>query len=114
MIDTAVSPRPIIPFTTNRGSHREAPPRRSLTEFVYGVLAAGYLIAGIFFLRFWWKTRERLLLIFACAFWLLALSQTLLGVTDLHREEQSWIYLIRLCAFILIIAGIISVNLKKH
>ena len=85
-----------------------------MADFVYGALAAGYLIAGVFFLRFWTKTRERLLLIFACAFWMLAISQTLLGVLDLEREEQSWIYLIRLAAFTLIIVGIVSVNLKKR
>lgn len=84
-----------------------------MSDFVYGALAAGYLIAGIFFLRFWWKTSERLLLIFACAFWLLAVSQTLLGIADLQREEQSWVYLIRLCAFILIIVGIVSVNVVR-
>lgn len=84
-----------------------------MTVFVYGALAAGYLIAGVFFLRFWTKTRERLLLIFACAFWLLAISQTLLGILDLDREEQSWIYLIRLSAFSLIIVGIVSVNLRR-
>lgn len=85
-----------------------------MADFVYGALAAGYLIAGVFFLRFWTRTRERLLLIFALAFWMLALNQTLLGVLDLEREEQSWLYLIRLGAFTLIIAGIVSVNLKKR
>lgn len=85
-----------------------------MTDFVYGALAAGYLIAGVFFLRFWARTHERLLLIFALAFWMLALSQTLLGVLDLEREEQSWLYLIRLAAFTLIIAGIVSVNLKRR
>jgi uncharacterized membrane protein HdeD (DUF308 family) len=67
----------------------------------------------VFFLRFWSKTRESLLLIFACAFWLLAISQTLLGLLDLDREEQSWIYLIRLSAFSLIIVGIVSVNMRR-
>ena len=85
-----------------------------MTDFVYGALAAGYLIAGVFFLRFWTRTHERLLLIFALAFWMLALSQTLLGVLDLEREEQSWLYLIRLGAFTLIIAGVVSVNLKRR
>jgi len=85
-----------------------------MSDFVYGALAAGYFIAGVFFLRFWLRMRERLLLIFALAFWMLALNQTLLGVLDLEREEQSWLYLIRLAAFTLIIAGIVSVNLKKR
>ncbi len=85
-----------------------------MADFVYGILATGYFIAGVFFLRFWARMRERLFLIFALAFWLLAVNQTLLGVLDLEREEQSWLYLIRLMAFTLIIAGIVSVNLKKR
>jgi uncharacterized membrane protein HdeD (DUF308 family) len=84
-----------------------------MSDFVYGVLATGYLVVGVFFLRFWWKTRERLLLIFAFAFWLLAINQTILGIADLEREEQSWVYLLRLCAFSLIIVGIISVNVGR-
>lgn len=84
-----------------------------MVDFFYGVMATGYFIAGVFFLRFWTKTRERLLLIFACAFWLLAIGQTLLGLLNLDREEQSWIYLIRLLAFSLIIVGIISVNVRR-
>lgn len=85
-----------------------------MADFVYGVLAAGYFIAGVFFLRFWVRMRDRLFLIFTLAFWLLSVNQTLLGLLDLEREEQSWLYLIRLIAFTLIIAGIVSVNLKKR
>ena len=85
-----------------------------MSDFVYGALAASYLIAGVFFLRFWTRTRERLLLIFALAFWMLALNQTLLGVLNLEREEESWLYMIRLASFTLIIAGIVLVNLRKR
>ena len=85
-----------------------------MSDFLFGMLAAGYLVIGAFFLRFWTKTQERLLLIFALAFWMLAISQTLLGVLDLEREERSWVYLIRLSAFTLIILGIVSINLKKR
>jgi hypothetical protein len=45
---------------------------------------------------------------------MLALNQSLLGVLDLEREEQSWLYLIRLASFTLIIAGIVLVNLRKR
>jgi hypothetical protein len=85
-----------------------------MSDFVYGALAASYLIAGVFFLRFWTRTRERLLLIFALAFWMLALNQTLLGVLNLEREEESWLYMIRLASFTLIIAGIVLVNLRRR
>jgi hypothetical protein len=84
-----------------------------MSQFVYGVLTAGYLVAAAFFLKFWSKTREPLLMIFACAFALLAAGQALLGLTDLPREEQTQIYLLRLIAFVLIIAGIVWTNLRR-
>ena len=84
-----------------------------MQDFLYGIFSAGYFVAGLFFLKFWSRTHERLLVIFAGAFFLLALSQALLGITELPREEQTWLYLIRLCAFALIIFGIVSVNVGK-
>jgi hypothetical protein len=47
---------------------------------------------------------------FACAFWLLALNQALVGLEAIPREELSWIYLIRLAAFTFIIVAIIDKN----
>ena len=35
---------------------------------VSGAIMMGYLVAGLFFLRFWQETRDRLFLIFAVAF----------------------------------------------
>ena len=79
-------------------------------KFVSGAIAAGLLIVGLFFLRFWSRTRDRLFLAFAAAFWLLAVNQALVALADIPREEQSWIYLIRLAAFILIIVAIVQKN----
>jgi hypothetical protein len=83
-----------------------------MDEFLAGVIATGYFIAGVFFLRFWTRTRDRLFAIFAFAFWLLAANQALVALAGVPREEQSWIYLLRLAAFALIIAGIVAKNVR--
>lgn len=76
--------------------------------FFYGMITAGFLIAGLFFAKFWRRSRDPLFAIFALAFWLLALNQGLLMLVP--REEQSWIYLLRLAAFALIAVAIVRKN----
>ena len=78
--------------------------------FMSGMVAAGFLVSGLFFLRFWRRTHDGLFIAFALAFWLLGLGQTLVALTDIPVEERSWIYLLRLAAFTLIIVGIVHKN----
>ncbi len=70
----------------------------SLTTPLSGMVAAGFTVAGLFFLRFWRRTRDSLFLAFAAAFWLLGLVQALLALTEFPVDERSLIYLIRLIA----------------
>jgi len=77
-----------------------------LNDFLSGAIVMGFLIAGLFFLRFWTRTRDGLFLAFALAFWLLGLMQGLLVFTDIPDEERSWLYLLRLAAFALILVSI--------
>jgi hypothetical protein len=80
-----------------------------MTQFIYGALTMSCLIAGLFFLRFWRKTGDRLLLMFALAFWLLGASW--LGLTFVNGDEaRVGIYSLRLVAFLLIIAAIVDKN----
>lgn len=81
------------------------------TQFVSGAITMGLAAAGLFFLRFWVRTHDNLFLSFAVAFWLMALNQTLLALAGNPREEQSWIYLIRLAAFIVLIVAILRKNI---
>jgi hypothetical protein len=81
-----------------------------MIDFVSGLITMGFVVAGLFFLRFWRRTRDSLFLIFAGAFWLFALNQGILVVAGTAREEHSWVYLLRVAAFTLIIAGIIHKN----
>jgi hypothetical protein len=75
-------------------------------HFLSGALVMGFAVAGLFFLRFWKRTRDSLFLTFAIAFWLLGLVQALLALTDFPVEEKSFFYLIRLAAFVLILVAI--------
>jgi hypothetical protein len=75
-----------------------------MNEFLLGMIVMGCLIGGLFFLHFWRKTRDRLFLVFAMAFWLLALNWFLLAATR-RDEDRPAIYLIRLLAFVLILIG---------
>ena len=82
--------------------------------FFSGVTSAGFLVAAIFFARYWSRSREPLLGVFAAAFALISLNNAIIGLADIPREEQSLVYLVRLSAFVLIIIGIIWTNLRSR
>jgi hypothetical protein len=82
----------------------------ALTPLVSGLLVMGYAVAGLFFLRFWRETRDRLFGIFAGAFWLLAVQRLLLALFQDPDNEQVWLYGIRLLAFVLILIAIVDKN----
>ena len=86
----------------------------NVTAFVGGLIAMAFAAGGLFFLRFWRSSRDALFGVFAIAFWLLALNQALLTLFGVVREERSWIFLIRLAAFVLIIAGVVGKNLGRR
>ena len=81
-----------------------------VTAFVYGAIAMGCAVAGLFFLRFWRATRDRLFVYFAAAFWGLAVERMMFLGLSVHEESQHWIFLVRLAAFLLIIAAIVDKN----
>ncbi|HEY9553243.1 DUF5985 family protein [Allosphingosinicella sp.] len=82
-----------------------------LFHFLSGALTMGFLVAGLFFLRFWKRTHDGLFVAFALAFWLLGLTQALLALSNIPVEERSWLYLLRLAAFALIL---VSIGLKNR
>jgi hypothetical protein len=82
--------------------------------FFSGVIAMGFAVCAAFFLRFWSRTRDSLFLVFALAFFLLALNQALTTLLGLPLEERSWLYLLRLVAFVMIILAIALKNFGKR
>lgn len=75
-----------------------------------GLVVAGYLVAALFFLKFWRRSGDALFAVFSAAFLLLAAGQALLALSNVPVEERSPIYLLRLAAFVLIILGIAHKN----
>jgi peptidoglycan/LPS O-acetylase OafA/YrhL len=83
-------------------------------EYISGAVTLGYLIAALFFARFWKRTRDRLFVSFAVAFVLLALNQALaqwLGAAD---ERVGYTYLLRVLGFVLILAAIVDKNISNR
>ncbi len=85
-----------------------------LMPFLSGMVVMGFLIAALFFLRFWKRTRDRLFAAFALAFALLGLTQALLAFSTVPVEERSWLYLLRLAAFTVILLAIWDKNARTR
>jgi hypothetical protein len=84
-----------------------------VANFLSGMIAMGFAVCAVFFLRFWRRTKDGLFLAFALAFLLLAVNQALTSVLGLPREEETWIFLLRLAAFSLLIIAILRKNVKR-
>jgi hypothetical protein len=80
------------------------------TIFVSGMLAAGYATAGLYFLKFWRQTGDRLFGYFAAAFALLFLQRMALTLASDLVTDTAWYYAVRLLAFGLIIVAIVDKN----
>jgi hypothetical protein len=85
-----------------------------IRPFLSGIITMGFLVGALFFARFWTRSRDLLFLAFSVAFCLLALNQTLLTLTAVSSEGQSWIYLLRLAAFVVIALAILYKNLTRN
>lgn len=79
-------------------------------EILSGAIMMACLTAGFFFFRFWKKTSDVLFLMFAAAFWILALERLILGFLGNQNEPNPEIYTIRLSAFVLILLAIVQKN----
>ena len=85
-----------------------------LNDFMAGMITMGFIMAGLFFFRFWKQTRDHLFIAFGVAFLLFAVHQGLVTLAGIPREERSWTYLIRLLGFGLLIFAIITKNLTRN
>ena len=81
-----------------------------MNAFISGLLVAGYAVAGLFFLRFWRRSRDRLFAWFAAAFWLLGAQRGARATLERGAPGGTWLYVVRLLAFLLILAAVIDKN----
>ena len=81
-----------------------------MTHFVAGLLVTGYIVATLYFARFWRESRDPLFLFFATGFALLALQRTTLALAYLMPVPLTAHYVLRLAAFVVILTGILHKN----
>lgn len=85
-----------------------------MLDFFAGALTMTYVLAAAYFVHFWRRSGERLFIAFGTAFGLLALNQfaiELIGTADAHA---SYAYVLRVIAFLLIVAAIVDKNLVRR
>ncbi|MGH7313381.1 MAG: DUF5985 family protein [Candidatus Rokuibacteriota bacterium] len=85
-----------------------------LTLFVLGATAMASAVAGLLFLRMWRESRDRLYVMFACAFWLEALARASLLLAEHPSEAHPALYLLRIGAYGLILVAIADKNIKRR
>ena len=81
-----------------------------MQEMLTGAIAMGWLLAGLFFFRFWRRTRDRFFLWFALSFWLESGNRVALGLVDGTGEDTPLIYGLRIVAYGLILLAIWQKN----
>jgi hypothetical protein len=84
-----------------------------MLDFLSGMVAMGFLVAAVFFVRFWKRTGDSLFAIFAASFALLALGQATSTLARAYVENETWLFLLRLAAFLFLLVGILVKNLKE-
>ena len=78
--------------------------------FLLGVISTASLTAGLFFLKFWRRTRDVLFLAFAVSFVIEGINRlSFLSLTN-PNEGRPAIYVVRLFAFLIILSAIIWKN----
>lgn len=90
------------------------PDLQNLTLIFGGAILLGYWAIGMFFFRYWRKTRDGLFGAFAAAFWILAIERLVLLLTDPLNELRPLLYLIRFFGFLVILAAIIGKNWTRR
>jgi hypothetical protein len=74
-----------------------------------GAITVCCAVIGLFFLRFWRKSRDRLFILFAIAFWVLGVNR--IALTFVQADEtRTYLYIVRLIAFLIILIAIVDKN----
>ena len=81
-----------------------------LSQFLGGCILVSCWGIALFFFRFWAKTRDKLFVHFAVAFLLLGIERIVLFLLNQESEYKSYVYLIRLAAFLVMVFAIVQKN----
>ena len=81
----------------------------TLIGVLTGAVAMAFLVAALFFLRFWMRTRDPFFALFAAAFAIYGVSQFALG-WGRASEFEPLFYVPRLLTFVLIVTAVAIKN----
>jgi hypothetical protein len=81
-----------------------------MKSLLSGMIVTGYLVASLYFLKFWRKLSDRFFLFFALAFLTLAAQRFTLALAPWENEHDTGIYALRLAAFLLFLFAILDKN----
>lgn len=81
-----------------------------MSDFLRGALVMASFSVGLFFMRYWRATHDRLFLMFSAAFWLLALNWTIATLAPRLAEYANGL---RFLAFVLIALAVLDKNRRK-
>ena len=81
-----------------------------MASFFNGAAAMACLAAGLFFVRFWRESEDRLFVCLAAAFGTFAINYGMLGILPLADERRAYAFALRLIGFVAILVGILIKN----
>jgi hypothetical protein len=82
----------------------------SVVDFLAGAVAFAFIIAGLYFCRFWRKTGDGLFLGFGVAFWLFAANRIIVSVLRDNDERSTDAYILRILGFLIILYAVLRKN----
>jgi hypothetical protein len=81
-----------------------------MEQLLMGGIAVANAFVGLFFFRFWMRTRDRFFLYFCGSFWIEAALRVVLGLLVDVAESNPVTYVARLLAYGLILLAILDKN----
>jgi hypothetical protein len=84
--------------------------RAVIVSAMYGAVTMGCAVVGLIFLRHWRDSYDRLFLLFALAFGILAVDYAVLAMVAFGGEWRPYVFGVRVIAFGLILYGIYEKN----
>jgi hypothetical protein len=85
----------------------------TIASLLLGAITMASFTISLFFLRFWWLTRDRFFFLFAASFCIEGVSRILLGTLPHANEYEPLIYSLRLLGFLVIIYAIADKNRRR-
>lgn len=81
-----------------------------MNAFLWGAIATSALGISAFFFRFWRERRDPLFGWFSLAFLVLAADWVALAALQADHPARSYLYVVRLAAFVVILLAIVQKN----